>query len=176
MLAGEGQHFFGAGNRPGGAGDQGRAGLLGELAGRNLVAQQRDGRRRRADPDQAGVDHGLGEGGVFRKKAVAGVNGIRAAGAGGGEDFFDVQIGVGRALAVQRGGLVGQAGVQRVDIGVSVEGDALHAVVGAGADDANGDFAAIGNQDFFHGWISSKGWWARKRTRAPAGSWAARSR
>ena len=37
-----------------------------------------DGLRRRADPDQAGVDHGLGEVGVLGEEAVAGVHGVGA--------------------------------------------------------------------------------------------------
>ena len=100
---------------------------------------------------------------------------VGAAARGDGQQLVDVQVGVGGAVAVQAIGLVGHARVQRVEVGVGIHGDRLHAVVGAGAHDAHGDLAAVGNQDFFHGAVP-KGWMGLKRTLAPMGIWPARSR
>ena len=107
--------------------------------------------RRRADPGQAGADDGTCEARVLRQEAVARVHRVGAAARGDGQQLVDVEVGVGRALAVQAVGLVGHARVQRVEIGIGIHGDRLHAVVGTGAHDAHGDLAAIGDQDFLHG-------------------------
>jgi hypothetical protein len=125
-----------------------------------LVAQQGHGGGRRADPGQACVDHGLGEGGVFGQKAVAGVHGVGAARLCDGDQLADVEVGVGRALAVQGVGFVGHAHVQGVQVVVGIHGHAAQAVVAAGADDAHGDFAPVGDQHFLHSgvpWISANG-------------------
>jgi hypothetical protein len=76
------------------------------------------------------------------------VHGVGSAFFGDGQQLFDVQVGVGRAVAVQPIGFIGHAGVQGVDVGIGVHGDGLHAVVGAGAGDADGDLASVGDQDF----------------------------
>ena len=62
---GEGDDLVGAGDRVRRAGDQRRAGPRGDVPGRHLVAEVADRLRRRADPGQPGVDHGLGEVGVL---------------------------------------------------------------------------------------------------------------
>ncbi len=57
-----------------------------------------------------------------------------------------VQVAQDRVLAdVVR--LVGLLHVQGVAVGVGVDGDRLDAQLGAGADDAHGDFATVGDQD-----------------------------
>ena len=78
VLVGEREDLVGAADRVGGAGDQRGAGLLGDVPGLDLVAEGVDRLGRRADPDQAGVDDGLGEGGVLGEEAVAGVHGVGA--------------------------------------------------------------------------------------------------
>ena len=52
---------------------------------------------RRADPDEAGVDDGLGEVGVLGEEAVAGVHGVGAGAAGDVEQLVDDEVGLGRA-------------------------------------------------------------------------------
>ena len=66
----------------GGAGDQGCAGALRDVAGADLVAERLDRRRRRADPREAGVDDGLRERRVLGEEAVPGVHGVGAGAAG----------------------------------------------------------------------------------------------
>ena len=44
-------------------------------------------------------------------------------------------------------GLVGELDVHRIDIGLGIDGDGFDIELAAGADDAEGDFAAIGDQD-----------------------------
>ena len=150
VLLGKGQHLARVLHRVGRAHHQRRAHLQRNLACRHLVAQLGNGGGARANPGQACVDHGLGKGGVFREEAVAGVHRVRSALLGNGQELFDVEVGVRRAVTIQPIGFICHAGVQRVDVGIGIHSDGLHAVVGAGAGDADGDLASVGNQDFFH--------------------------
>jgi hypothetical protein len=151
VLLGERQHLGHVLDRPGGAGDQRRADFQRDLARLHLVAQRGDGGRWRPDPGQAGSDDGAREACVLGQEAVARMHRIGAAARGHRQQLVDVQVGLGRALAVQAIGLVGLARVQRVEVGIGIHRDRLHAVVGAGANDPHGDFAAVGDQDFSHG-------------------------
>ncbi|KAG1317656.1 hypothetical protein G6F63_015580 [Rhizopus arrhizus] len=80
------------------------------------------------------------------------MHGVGAAAARHRQQLVDIEVGVGRAVALQAERLVGHARVQRVEIGVGVDRDGLHAVIGASADDAHRDFATVGDEDFLHGW------------------------
>ena len=50
----------------------------------------------------------------------------------------------------QRVGLVGQPDVQRVPVGVCVDGDAAERGVAAGPDDADRDLAPVGDEHLAH--------------------------
>jgi len=62
------------GDHPFAAGELREAGLFHRLLGADLVAHHPDHLRPGTDPAEAGVHHHLGELGVFREKAVAGVD------------------------------------------------------------------------------------------------------
>ena len=66
-----------------------------------LSPRRVDRRGRRADPDQPGVDDGLGEVGVLGEEAVAGVDGVGAAALGDGDDLLDREVGVAGRGAVE---------------------------------------------------------------------------
>ena len=89
----------------------------------------------------------FGEIGVLAQEAVAGVDGVHVGDLGGADDRRDVQIAQ-RALGrTDADGLVGEAHVQAVAVGLRVDGDGPDAQVLAGADDAEGDLAAVGDQN-----------------------------
>jgi hypothetical protein len=113
----------------------------------HLVAEVADRGGRRADPDQPGVQDGLGELGVLREEPVARVHGVRAGAARDVQQLGDVEVGLGCAGAVQGVRLVRDAHVQRLAVGVRVDGDGGEAGVAAGAGDADGDLAAVGDED-----------------------------
>ncbi len=142
----EGDDLFGVRHRVGRAGHQRRTDLCRDVTGLHLVAEGLDGRRRRADPDQAGVDHGLGEAGVLGEEAVAGVDGVRSAAGGDAEDLGDVEVGVGRGEPVQREGLIGELHEERIRVRVCIDGNAAQSGVAGGPDDPNGDLSPIGHQ------------------------------
>ena len=73
--------------------------LGGELLRLDLVAHRLDGLDVRADENDAGLCERAGEGGVLRKEAVAGMDGVGAGLLGGGDDLVDVEIGLARGGA-----------------------------------------------------------------------------
>ena len=58
-----------------------------------------------------------------------------------------VEVAVGGGRRADADGLVGEVEVGRAAVGLAVDGDDFDAQVVAGADDAQGDLAAIGDQD-----------------------------
>ncbi len=185
VLLGKCDHLRGIVYRVFRTGHQGCADFQGDTSGLDLVAQCVDGRRIGADPDQTGVDHRAGEFGALREEAVAWVNRVGTGTRGNRQQLFDVQVGVGRALALQSVGLIGLTHVQRVDIGIGVHRHRGDSVVTAGTGNTNGNFATIGYQNLFHlflvssevaGRTGSKALSGLKRMRALTGICPALSR
>jgi hypothetical protein len=89
--------------------------------------------------------------GVFGEKAVARMQGITARSGRQVDQRVRVQIAQDRVLANVIG-LVGLFDVERMTVGVGVDGDRLDAQFGAGAHDADSDLAPVGDQYFLeHG-------------------------
>jgi hypothetical protein len=74
------------------------------------------------------------------------MDGVDVGDLGSGDDGGHIEIAVGRARRADADGLVGKADVERVAVGLAVDGDGANAEFPAGVDDAQRDFAAIGNQ------------------------------
>ena len=64
---------------------------------------------------------------------------------GGADHRGNVEVAFVQARRADADGLIGKADVQRVAIGLAVDGDGLDAELLAGADDAQGNFPAIRN-------------------------------
>ena len=89
----------------------------------------------------------LGEVGVLAEKAVAGMDGVDVGDLGGADHGGNVEVAAGALGRADADGLVGEAHVQAVAVGLRVDGDRADAQFLAGADDAQGDLAAVGDQD-----------------------------
>ena len=146
VLLGERDHLVGVLDRVRGAGHQRGLRPGGDVAGGDLVAEVADRLRAGADPDQAGVDDRLGEVGVLRQEAVAGVDRVGAGLGRGVEDLGEVQVGLRGGLAAQRERLVGQPHVRRLGVGFGVHRHAGQARVAGRPDHPDGDLAAIGDE------------------------------
>ena len=132
-----------------GAGGDGDAVGDGGGAGGGLVAHHGNDGGGRANEGDAGAGANFREAGVFRKEAVAGVDGIRAGDLGSGDDAVDLKVGLLAGGGADADGFVGELDVHGIDVGLGVDGDGFDIQLAAGADDAEGDFAAIGDQDAF---------------------------
>jgi hypothetical protein len=124
-----------------------RARRLRQLPGGDLRSHFRDDLRRRPDKGHAGVGAGRGEIVILGEESVARMDGLRPGRACGSEDGIDRQIAVHRRGGTDPNGLIGGRHMQRVRIGVRIHRDGLDATLAAGADDAHGDLAAIGDQN-----------------------------
>ena len=76
------------------------------------------------------------------------MNRVGAGDLGGAEDRRHAQVAVGAARRTDADVLVGEPHVQRVLVRLGVDGDGLDAQLAAGADDAQRDLSAVGDQDF----------------------------
>ncbi|OQA04042.1 MAG: hypothetical protein BWY69_00128 [Planctomycetes bacterium ADurb.Bin401] len=148
VLLGERQHLGHVLDRPGGAGDQRRADFQRDLARLHLVAQRGDGGRWRPDPGQAGSDDGACEACVLGQEAVARMHRIGAGDLAGGEQRRNAEIAVLGGRWPDADALVGEAHMHRIGIGRGMHGNGRDAEFLAGAQHAQGDLAAVGNQDF----------------------------
>ncbi len=146
-----------------GAGDDGDAGFLGEAAGGGLVAEEFEQVGAGADEGDAGLGAGAREGGIFGQEAVAGMDGIDALFLGQGDDALDIEVGFDRAFAfADEVGFVGLEAVEGEAVFLGIDGDGAQAEFVGGAQNADGDFAAVQREKLLHdckqvnfvGWLS----------------------
>ena len=133
-------------------GRTGTPACLGDAPGHDLVAELFEDLGARADEDEAGLPAGPGECRVLGQEAVAGMDGIDLVLAGQGDDAVDVEIGADRlARLADAVGLVRLEAVQGEAVFVGVDGDRADAQLVGGAEDADGDLAAVGDQQLAEG-------------------------
>jgi hypothetical protein len=130
-----------------GAGHARHAGLDHGLLGRHLVAHHPDRRRGGPDEREATALDPLGEVGVLRQKAVAGVDRLGVRHLGGRDDGRHVEIALRRGGRADAHRFVGKAHVLGVAVGFGIDHDRLDAEFAARALDAKGDLAPIRDQD-----------------------------
>ena len=130
------------------AGRQRHAGLFHQRLGGGLRAHGADGGGRRPDEDHAGALARLGEILVLGKEAVAGMDRLRAGLLRHFENAFADQVGSARFRAADQHGLVGQAHVAGIGVGLGIHRHGGDAHAARGLDDAAGDFTAVCNQYF----------------------------
>ncbi len=129
------------------AGHHRHAGLLHQRLGAVLQPHGADRRRRRADEGEAGNAAGFGEVGIFRQKAVAGMDAGRIAHLRGGDQSLTGKVALRRRCRADLDRLVGEADMQRVAVGLRIDRDHAQAEPPGAAGDAAGDLAAIGDED-----------------------------
>ena len=75
------------------------------------------------------------------------MDGLGAGVGGDGQQFVDLQVGVGGGAFAEAVGLVGQPHVQAVGVAFGVDGNGADAELAQGADDTGGDGATVGDQN-----------------------------
>ena len=146
VLLRERHHLVRSVDRVGRARYQGGARLESDVARLDLVAQRVDRVRARPDPGQPGVDDRLGEPGVLGEEPVAGVDRVGTGLRRDVEELVDDEVAVAGGRATEGVRLVRHLDVQRVPVGLGVDGDRADPGVPAGPGDADGDLAAVGDQ------------------------------
>ena len=135
--------------RLGAAGDDGHPAADGDLLGGQLVAHPGHGVGLGADEGDARLLAGPDEVRVLGEEAVAGVDGVHTPAPGEIDDLADVQVGPqGAVLLADEVGLVGLGAEETQGVLLGVHGHGVEAQVIAGPEDADGDLAAVGGEDF----------------------------
>ena len=140
------QRLLGGGDGTVGAGGHRHTGGLHQVPCGGLGPGFADGVPAGADEFDAGFGTLVGKVGVFRQKAVAGVQGIAAGGLGHGQKGVLVEValrGLGRADAHR---LIGQLDMKGLRVRLRVHGYRLNAHFPAGPQHPQGDLAPVGDQ------------------------------
>ena len=136
--------------RPAGAFDDRHAASLRQRLGLRLVAEQIQRLRRWPDKDDAFLDAAPGECGILAEEAIAGMQRIAAGRLRSRYHRLDIEIGP-RATPGNLVGGIGGAGMHRLRIVGGIDRNRGEPGVTRGARDANGDLAAVGDQQLMEG-------------------------
>ena len=120
---------------------------LGGALGLDLVAHQPDVRGLGSDEMDVVLLEDLGKARVLREEAVARMHRVGAGDLAGGEQRRDVEVAVARRRRADADALVGEPHVHGVVVGGRMHGDGRDAELLAGAQHAQRDLAAVGDQD-----------------------------
>ena len=101
----------------------------------------------RSDEMQIVLGENFGEAGVFRKKAVAGMDRVRAGDLAGGQQRRHVEIAVLRRRRADADAFVGKPHMHGVGVGGGMHRDGTDTEFLARAQNPQGNLAAIGYQD-----------------------------
>ena len=133
------------------SGNHGDSRLLGQAAGSQLVPKQFQ--KMGGGPHEGDVfaPTSPGELGILGQKSVPRMDGLHLLVPGDRQNALDVQIGLHRPLLSWQGvGLIGLETVQGDAVRLGVDGDRPQPEFGGRPHDTNGDFAAVGSQEFLH--------------------------
>ena len=124
------------------------ADLAGTIASGILVPHQTNGGRRWADELDITAGADFGKMPVFRKKSVTGMNRINIGDFCGADDAIDLKITLRAGRRSDADGFVGELNMEAFHVGLGIDSHSLDAELFASPNDAKGDFASIGDEDF----------------------------
>jgi hypothetical protein len=78
------------------------------------------------------------------------MNGVRVRDFGGSDDSVGAQVAVGATRAPDANGFVGELHMQRLDVGFGVNGKSLDTQLATGANNSQGDFTAVCDEDLLN--------------------------
>src|SRR6185369_4863631 len=128
-------------------------------------------RGRRADEGNAVGGQRIGEVGVLGEEAVAGMDGLGAGALAGIDDLLGDQVGLAGGGRAEQHGLVGEADVAGVGVGLGIDGDGADAHAAGGFDHSTSDLPAVGDQNLVeHGDYSASqlGWRLSRKAAMPS--------
>ena len=134
------------------AGDDRHLCLVRDVASDDLIAELIEDFRFGTDEDHPRFGTGASKMSVFGEEAVAGMDGVNLVLPGEADDGIDVEIRLDRlAGPADTIRLIGLEAMQSVAVLVRVNRDCANPQFVSGAEDTNGDFTAIGDEQFANG-------------------------
>ena len=124
-------------------------GRRGGLLALDLVAHGGDRLGVGTDEDDPGLGQRDGKRLTLGEEAVARMHSLGPGLLAGIEDLVDHQVGLGRRGRADVDSFVRHGNVNGIAIGIGVDGDGLDAHFARSLDDAAGDLATVGDQNFF---------------------------
>src|SRR5436190_2552891 len=121
--------------------------FLGGSLGFDLIAHDADMGRGGADELDFVLFEDLGEAGIFGEEAIARMHRFGAGDLAGRHDRGNIEIAVARRRRADAHALIVEPDMHRFFIRGRMDGDRMDAEFAAGAHDAKGDLAAIGDED-----------------------------
>ena len=109
-----------------------------------------------ADETDVAAFADIGEMGVLGKKTVAGMDGVDVGDFRRADDAVDAEVAFVAGGFADADGFVGQLDVHGIGVRLRINRDGADVQFLAGADDADGDFSAVGDQNFFKHGLSVK--------------------
>lgn len=134
------------------SGRNGNAGFLGEFAADGFVFKGVHSGGAGADETDFATFANFGEVGVFGEESVARMDGVDVSNFGGADEAVDSEIAFERGRLADANGFVGHLGVHGVSIRLGIDGNGANVEFPAGSNDAHGNFAAVGDQNFLKHW------------------------
>ena len=132
-----------------GTGEQRHVALRSQRPRRMFQPEVAQVRRPWPDEDDSLGGELLGEAGVLRQEAVAGMHGFRTRRLAGGNDGVGVEVALRRRRRAEAHGLVGVEHRPREAVGIRIDGDRGDAHAAARADHTRGDLAAVRDEELF---------------------------
>ena len=128
-----------------GTGDDGNAGIDGQLTGLGLVTKDLEVLHLGTDEGNARIGTGLSELGTLGKESISRMDGIDAIVLGNLDEILNVEVRTdGSSRGREEEGLIGAPAMRVVAILKGVDGHGLHVELGGGTDDAGCNFRSIG--------------------------------
>jgi len=122
------------------------AGSDGRAPRRDLVAHQADGARRRPHENETGFLDGIGEVGILRQEAVAGMHRVGAAPCGRFNHRGDIEVRLGRLRGPDLDRLIGKPDRKAILVGGAIGLHRTQTKLLRGPDDTDRDLSSIGDE------------------------------
>ena len=129
-------------------GNHGNVRAVGKLAAGSLGAERFHGLGWRPDEGEARVRAGTRQRGVFREKSITRMERIATGAPRHVHELINREVAFTRGRRADGVSFIGEANVERLAVDITEDRDGANAKLAAGAQDAHGDFTAIGDQDF----------------------------
>ena len=136
-----------------GTGQDRHAMLNHSLTGRNLITHHPHAFSRGADESNAALFADLGKLGIFRQKAVAGMDRLGIRQLSSTDDGIDIQVALAAGSRSDTDRFISQLDMQRIGIGSGIDRHCLDPQFFTGPDNPDGNLTTVGDKNFMEHYL-----------------------